>query len=134
MDSLDPLAYARSLIDIDSTTGREGELGAWLARDLRARGYQVVEASNGVEALALAERAGHRIDLLVTDMVMPQMGGLDLAEKLRANRPRMRALFTSGYTEDNASQLRGIEDARFLQKPFTGSALARRVREVLGQG
>ena len=103
-------------------------------RALRARGYQVVEAANGIEALSLAERLGHRIDLLVTDMVMPQMGGLDLAEKLRANRPRLRALFTSGYTEDNASQLRGIEDARFLQKPFTGSALARRVREVLGQG
>jgi two-component system, cell cycle sensor histidine kinase and response regulator CckA len=103
-------------------------------RALRARGYQVVEAANGVEALSLAERLGHRIDLLVTDMVMPQMGGLDLAEKLRANRPRLRALFTSGYTEDSNSQLRGIEDARFLQKPFTGSALARRVREVLGQG
>src|SRR6185436_18495652 len=103
-------------------------------RALRARGYQVVEAANGIEALAVAERVGHRIDLLVTDMVMPQMGGLDLAEKLRANRPRLRALFTSGYTEENAAQIRSIEDARFLQKPFTGSALARRVREVLGQG
>jgi two-component system cell cycle sensor histidine kinase/response regulator CckA len=101
-------------------------------RALRARGYQVVEAPNGVEALAVAERLGHRIDLLVTDMVMPQMGGLDLAEKLRASRPRLRALFTSGYSEDSATQLREIEDARFLQKPFTGSALARRVREVLG--
>jgi two-component system cell cycle sensor histidine kinase/response regulator CckA len=87
-----------------------------------------------VEALSVAERLSHRIDLLVTDMVMPQMGGLDLAEKLRVHRPRLRALFTSGYTEENAAQIRGIEDARFLQKPFTGSALARRVREVLGQG
>jgi CheY-like chemotaxis protein len=103
-------------------------------RALRARGYQVLEAANGVEALAVAERLGNRIDVLVTDMVMPQMGGLDLAEKLRALRPRLRALFTSGYTEDNAAQLREIGDARFLQKPFTGSALARRVREVLGQG
>jgi PAS domain S-box-containing protein len=103
-------------------------------RALRARGYQVLEASNGVEALTVAERLGPRIDLLVTDMVMPQMGGLDLAEKLRSSRPRLRALFTSGYTEDSAAQLREIEDARFLQKPFTGSALARRVREVLGQG
>jgi two-component system cell cycle sensor histidine kinase/response regulator CckA len=103
-------------------------------RALRARGYQVLEAANGVEALSVAERLGHRIDLLVTDMVMPQMGGLDLAEKLRAHRPRLRALFTSGYTEENAAQIRSIEDARFLQKPFTGSALARRVREVLGQG
>jgi two-component system cell cycle sensor histidine kinase/response regulator CckA len=94
----------------------------------------VIEAANGIEALTVAERLGHRIDLLVTDMVMPQMGGIDLAEKLRAHRPRLRALFTSGYTEENAGQLRNIEDARFLQKPFTGSALARRVREVLGQG
>jgi two-component SAPR family response regulator len=62
------------------------------------------------------------------------MGGIDLAEKLRVHRPRLRALFTSGYTEENATQIRSIEDARFLQKPFTGSALARRVREVLGQG
>jgi two-component system cell cycle sensor histidine kinase/response regulator CckA len=103
-------------------------------RALRARGYQVVEASNGQEALAVAERLGPRIDLLVTDMVMPQMGGLDLAERLRESRPRLRALFTSGYSEEQAAQLREIEDARFLQKPFTGSALARRVREVLGQG
>jgi two-component system cell cycle sensor histidine kinase/response regulator CckA len=103
-------------------------------RALRARGYQVVDAANGIDALAVAERLGHRIDLLVTDMVMPQMGGIDLAEKLRVHRPRLRALFTSGYTEENATQIRSIEDARFLQKPFTGSALARRVREVLGQG
>jgi two-component system cell cycle sensor histidine kinase/response regulator CckA len=102
-------------------------------RALRARGYQVLEAANGIEAQSVAERVGHRIDLLVTDMVMPQMGGLDLAEKLRTHRPRLRALFTSGYTEENATQLRHIEDARFLQKPFTGSDLARRVREVLGQ-
>jgi CheY-like chemotaxis protein len=103
-------------------------------RALRARGYQVAEAANGVEALAVAERLGNRIDVLVTDMVMPQMGGLDLAEKLRALRPRLRALFTSGYAQDGATQLRELDDLRFLQKPFTGSALARRVREVLGQG
>jgi two-component system cell cycle sensor histidine kinase/response regulator CckA len=103
-------------------------------RALRARGYQVAEAANGVEALAVADRLGNRIDVLVTDMVMPQMGGLDLAEKLRALRPRLRALFTSGYAEDSAVQLRDVGDVRFLQKPFTGSALARRVREVLGQG
>jgi len=103
-------------------------------RALRARVYHVAEPANGVEALAVAERLGNRIDVLVTDMVMPQMGGLDLAEKLRALRPRLRALFTSGYPEDTANQLRDVGEVRFLQKPFTGSALARRVREVLGQG
>jgi DNA-binding response OmpR family regulator len=62
---------------------------------------------------------------------MPQMGGLDLAERLRGMRPRLRTLFTSGYSEDAAAQLGEVEDAKFLQKPFTGSVLARRVREVL---
>jgi PAS domain S-box-containing protein len=102
-------------------------------RALRARGYQVVEAADGVEALAAAEHHGRRIDVLVTDMVMPRMGGLDLARKLRSLRPGLPVLFTSGYADDGTDQLAEIQDARFLQKPFTGSILARRLREVLGQ-
>ena len=63
---------------------------------------------------------------------MPHMGGLDLAEHAAPARPELRTLFTSGYAEDSAGRRREIEDAKFLQKPFTGSTLARRVREVLG--
>jgi signal transduction histidine kinase len=100
---------------------------------LRERGYFVLEAADGVDALRVAGEIAGPIDLLITDLVMPQMGGRDLAEQLRADRPEMRVLYTSGYTEDEGIRLRGaIDQARFLQKPFTGSALATRVREVLG--
>ena len=83
-------------------------------------GYRVIEAQHGVEALAVAERArGRRIDLLVTDMVMPQMGGRELAQRLRRSGPAMRVLFMSGYTDDVIVR-RGVSrpPRAFLQKPF----------------
>jgi PAS domain S-box-containing protein len=102
---------------------------------LGERGYRVLEAGNGVEALRVAERHGTRIDLLVTDLVMPRMGGKDLAEQLRATQPDLRVLYTSGYTEDERIRLGEASDqAKFLQKPFTGTTLARRVRDALGRG
>ena len=82
----------------------------------------------------MAERLGPRIDLLVTDMVMPQMGGLDLAERLRQSRaPPARPLHV-GLQRGQRRPAARDRGRAFLQKPFTGSALARRVREVLGQG
>jgi hypothetical protein len=102
-----------------------------LAKKALARsGYQVLEAQNGEEALAVAE--GHRepIHLLLTDVVMPQMGGPELAQKLKARRPECKVLYMSGYTDD-AVLRQGISAGHFLQKPFTPVGLARKVREVL---
>jgi PAS domain S-box-containing protein len=96
--------------------------------------YQVLVASSGEEALAIfAGRAG-RIDLLVTDVVMPGMTGRELAEAIARRRPGLPTLFLSGYNPDEVLR-QGIraEEAHFLQKPFTPSSLLAKVREVLRQ-
>jgi len=100
---------------------------------LREQGYTVWPASNGVEALALlADTPGIQPDLVLTDVVMPQMGGRDLVVKLRQTRPTLKVLYTSGYTRDVLTQ-EGIEESHtaFLQKPYTPTNLARKVREFL---
>jgi PAS domain S-box-containing protein len=99
---------------------------------LSKRGYRVLVAANGGEALLLCERHPGVIDLLLTDLVMPGMGGLELFERLVLLRPQMRALFVSGYA-DRAVLRHGeiVEGMAFLEKPFTPDSLARKVREVL---
>ncbi|MCS7316252.1 MAG: PAS domain S-box protein [Bryobacteraceae bacterium] len=95
-------------------------------------GYQVLEAGNGPETLALVNRYPGRIDLLLTDVVMPQMSGRELAERLRNLRPDLKVMFMTGYTEDSVVR-QGIStaDVVCLQKPFLPDTLARKVREVL---
>jgi signal transduction histidine kinase len=109
-----------------------------LVRDLARRlliqqGYTVLEASNGEEALRVAqEHDGEKIHLLLTDVVMPQMGGKELSEKLKPLRPDIGILYTSGYT-DNAIVHHGTLEpgTYFLQKPFSPKTLSHKVREVL---
>ncbi|MBY0228788.1 MAG: response regulator, partial [Gemmataceae bacterium] len=110
----------------------DGDVRALAERILQACGYSVLRARDGEEALALAERHAGPIDLLLTDVVMPRLGGGRLAEALAAARPGLRVLFMSGYADDAVVRHGVLErGAPFLHKPFTLSGLARKVREVL---
>ena len=103
------------------------------ARLLREQGYTVLEAVDGEAALRLVqENGGEKINLLLTDAVMPKLGGKELNEKIKALFPRIRTIFISGYT-DNAMVQQGMIDpgTAFVQKPFSPQALLSKVRQVL---
>jgi CheY-like chemotaxis protein len=91
----------------------------------------VHEASNGREGLAACETCAGAIDLLLTDVVMPQLGGRELADMAKKLRPDMKVLFMSGHTEDVVIKEGVQKGTAFLQKPFTPAGLAEKVRETL---
>ena len=99
---------------------------------LKERGYHVLCADNGAEAIKLSDEHRGTIALLITDVVMPQMGGLELSRLIAERRPDARVLYVSGYSESDMNE-QGIlaPDADFMEKPFTPQALTRKVREVL---
>ena len=112
----------------------ESMVREYAAFTLRSFGYKVVHAPNGDTALKSSRELEGRIDLLVTDVIMPGLSGKALAETLVRERPGLKVLFCSGYTA-NTIVHHGVldEDVNFLPKPFTPMALGRKVREVLDQ-
>ena len=110
----------------------EEPVRAVLRKILTANGYMVLEARHGRDALSVADRHRGPIHLLLTDVVMPEMGGREVAERLTAQRPDLRVLFISGYTSDEVVR-KGIGGAGFMQKPFTTADLLRAVRERLDE-
>jgi len=103
-----------------------------ISRGLKKFGYKILEAANGGEALLICEKQKGPIDLLLTDVVLPQMSGRELAERLRSFRADMKVLYMSGYTE-NAIVNNGIlkENVGFLQKPFKVNVLVQKIREIM---
>ena len=102
---------------------------------LRRAGYDVLEARDGVEAIALVEKHEGPIHLVVTDVVMPKMSGRDVVQKLAPMRPSMKVLYVSGYTEDAIVDHGVLESGiHFLPKPLMPEALLRKVREILDDG
>jgi PAS domain S-box-containing protein len=105
------------------------------SRILERQGYRVIPAQHGREAMDIATREEGRIDLVLTDIVMPGMNGRGLVERLAAIRPRIKSLYMSGYTDDDIIRRGFIEPSKsFLQKPFTSEALLQTVRKVLDEG
>jgi two-component system cell cycle sensor histidine kinase/response regulator CckA len=101
---------------------------------LEAKGYKVLEADNGAAALQIVSDYSGKIDMLITDVVMPGMSGRELSARLCESCPQTKVLYLSGYTEDAIVHEGVIDpDTAFLQKPFTLQALSRKVREVLGE-
>jgi two-component system cell cycle sensor histidine kinase/response regulator CckA len=111
----------------------EESVRVFASKALEKQGYRVLQARHGRDALLrLADHEGP-VHLVITDIVMPEMGGGELARRLAGERPEVPVLFMSGYTDDEVAQ-RGLgAEQGFLQKPFTSDGLARKVREVLGE-
>ena len=105
------------------------------SRILKKQGYRVMAAQHGREAMEIAAKEEGRIDLVLTDVVMPGMNGRGLVERLTGIRPRIKSLYMSGYTDDDIIRRGFIEPSKsFLQKPFTSDALLQTVRKVLDEG
>ena len=116
------------LVDDDAAVSATGR------RTFERAGYEVLAASNGHEALGIVERYDGSIDVLVTDLVMPEMGGRELARRVTSARPSIRVLYTSGYTAEAMNQQAVLlPDDAFLSKPFTPDSLLRAVDGIMSR-
>jgi DNA-binding NtrC family response regulator len=96
-------------------------------------GYRVLAASSGADAMNVAHKEAETIHMLITDVVMPEMSGPELADRIRKLRPAMRVLYMSGYTDDEMLCRKGLpENSAFLQKPFTPHQFLKKARATLG--
>jgi CheY-like chemotaxis protein len=136
-DAADTLEEPRPSPDVHGTetvlvVEDEDQVRALAARTLRSFGYTVLEATDGGAALRLCEQRGQTIDLLLTDVIMPTVGGRELVDRAASLQPEMKVLFMSGYTDDAIAHHGVLEPgAALLQKPFTPASLGRSVREIL---
>jgi len=113
----------------------EEQVRAVMGRLLRYNGYTVLEAADGLAALELFSSRGGEISLLLTDLMMPGLNGLELFRRLKAARPGLKVIYTSGYTDEVGELLSDIDGgAEFLQKPVKPEDLLYKIREVLGHG
>ena len=94
-------------------------------------GYTVIEAANGSAALSIYEKNSHKIDLVLTDVVMPQMNGFELGARIAEKNPGLHVLYMSGYRDSPVGSAPGEPVRAFLNKPFTPDVLLAKVREVL---
>jgi two-component system cell cycle sensor histidine kinase/response regulator CckA len=107
---------------------------SFAVRALSRQGYEVLEAGTGMEALEVMEREDHRVDIVVSDVIMPEMDGPTLLKELRKTNPALKFIFVSGYPDDAFKKSLGDdEDYAFLPKPFTLPQLAAKVKEQLGR-
>lgn len=137
-DAAEPIVDARAASGVLEGTETvllvedEESVRQLVAETLSSRGYKVLEAENGEEALKLVAASSDKIHLMITDVVMPGISGRELARELIKTRPQTKVLFLSGYSEDAVVHQGVLEpDTAFLQKPFTLQHLARKVREIL---
>ncbi len=129
-DAAAPVGGTERILVVDDEDGIRRSAG----RVLRRSGYAVEEAADGVQALALLDRAENPFDLVLSDLVMPRMGGLALYEKLRARAGDTRVLLMSGYTAEDVRALNQAQSGlKFLHKPWTITDLLRRVRAILDE-
>jgi CheY-like chemotaxis protein len=128
---LDPVPDKQTILFVED----EEMLRPMIGEALRSYGYTVIEASSGAEAVELAEQHGDGIALLFTDVVMKDMNGVELAERLVAARPTLKVLFTSGYPADTP-MLHRLADprTRYIEKPYRLLELANAIRDHLEPG
>jgi two-component system cell cycle sensor histidine kinase/response regulator CckA len=113
----------------------EDNVRSFSARALRATGYEVFEADSGEEALEVLADIGNQIDLMVSDVVMPEMDGPALLLKVRERLPNLKVIFVSGYAEENVRQdIADDQSVEFLAKPYSLDQINSKVKEVLGKG
>ena len=136
----EPVAVAARITDAAAAAGGKGtilvaeddeRIRGLLIAVLEDHGYKVIVAKDGAEALEVVKGNGKKIDLLLTDVVMPKMGGPELADELEARNPGLKVVFMSGYSEEVVGSRRATEHRVFLEKPFSLSGLLDRVRSVM---
>ena len=125
----EPSSHLETILVVEDEAG----IRALVRKILRRQGYEVLEASNGEEALAICREHTGPIELLITDVIMPEVGGRELVDRFHELRGTAKVLYVSGYTDDSTIYSgKYPPGTAFLQKPFTLGALLDKVKEVLG--
>jgi CheY-like chemotaxis protein len=123
-----PETSGQTILVVDDNDAVRMAIGAYLEMS----GFNILQAGNGKEAINVASRDNVSVDLLITDLVMPQMGGLELSQRLAMQNPNLKVLYMSGYTEESVIRQGVLEPGGFfLQKPTSMQVLLRKVRELL---